>query len=67
MCGPRLYLLHTSQACSGDRMINFLMDLSAAFPTVDFEYFTTIHGPIFTSPLGEGVISPVLQIGNLNI
>lgn len=48
-------------------MINFLMDLSAAFPTVDFEYFTTIHGPIFTSPLGEGVISPVLQIGNLNI
>lgn len=69
MCGPRLYLLHTSQACSEDRVIHLPMDLSVAFSTVAFEYFTRIHGFIFTPPLGdeEDVISPVLQMGNLNI
>jgi len=68
MCGPRLYLQHTSQVCSEDSMIHFPVDLSVAFSTVAFEYFTRIHGSIFTPPLGdkEDVISPILQTGNLN-
>lgn len=41
-------------------MIHFPMDFSAAFSTVDFEYFTIIHGPIFTSSLGEDVINLIL-------
>lgn len=43
-------------------MIHFPMDLSVAFSTVALEYFTPIHGSIFTPPLGveEDVISPVL-------